>query len=274
MGHDLATARTLLFVPGDRPERFDKAVAAGPDVVIIDLEDAVVPGHKAAARDHVVRWIAGGGRAAVRVNSSGSPWYADDVAALATLGADSGLIGVVLPMADDADAVSALHGRTGSPVLALIETARGVLQAPVIASADGVVRLAFGALDFAADVRTDDPTLLSLTRAQLVLASRAAGLAGPVDTVTTDVSSGDLAADDARAAHAVGMAGKLCVHPRQVAPVAAAFRPTEGEIAWAQRVLAVATGGGVTVVDGDMVDEPVILRARDILGRAEASDEA
>ncbi|TWP35004.1 CoA ester lyase [Leekyejoonella antrihumi] len=270
----MATACTLLFVPGDRPERFDKAVAAGPDVVVIDLEDAVAPGHKLVAREHVTRWLTDGGRAAVRVNSAGSQWYADDVAALATLGQRTGLVGVVLPMADDPQAATRLHQGTNVPVLALIETARGVLRASKIAEADGVVRLAFGALDFAADAGTDDPTTLAVARAQLVLASRAAGLEGPLDSVTTDVSSGGAAGADARSAEAVGMAGKLCVHPCQVGPVAAAFAPSPDQVEWARRVLSAGSAGGVTVMDDAMVDEPVLLRARRILQRAVGKDQS
>lgn len=266
---DLSDARTMLFVPGDRPERFDKAVAAGADVVIIDLEDAVTAERKSEARDHVIRWLHDGGRAAVRINSAGSRWYADDVAALAAVGPTSGLVGVVLPMAERADAATALHEATRAPVLALVETARGVLAAASIASAVGVVRLAFGALDLAADIGTDDVTVLATTRAQLVLAARAAGLDGPVDSVTQDVSTGERAGADARVARAVGMTGKLCVHPRQVQPVAAAFRPTADEIDWARRVLRAGEGKGVSVVDGQMVDEPVLLRARRILRSSE-----
>ena len=267
---DLATARTLLFVPGDRPERFDKAAAAGADLVIIDLEDAVRAEGKEQARDAVHSWLAdhsAGHRACVRVNAVDTPWHDDDLAVLRGL-----VAGVVLPMAADAFAATAVHRATDAPVLAIVETARGVLRCGELAEAEGVVRLAFGALDLAADLGTDDPETFARVRTQLVLASRAAGLDGPVDSVTTDVTDGAAAGRDAVAGKAAGMRGKLFVHPRQVAPVAAAFAPDEAEVAWARRVLEAGEGGGigggVAVLDGAMVDEPVLARARRILADA------
>ena len=262
----LATARTLLFVPGDRPERFDKAVAAGSDVVVVDLEDAVRGGHKERAREAVCAWLAGqpaGHRACVRVNAAGTPWHDDDLAALRGLAA-----GVVLPMAASAFDATAVHRSTQAPVLALVETARGVLEAAAIAAAEGVVRLGFGALDLAAELGTDDPETFARVRTQLVLASRAAGLEGPVDSVTTDITDADVAGRDALAGRRVGMGGKLCVHPRQVVPVAAAFAPDVAEVVWARRVLDAGEGGGVAVLDGAMLDEPVLARARRILEQA------
>lgn len=259
---DLGTARTLLFVPGDRPERFDKAAAAGADVVLLDLEDAVPVEHKAEARAAVVSWLqehAG----CVRVNAVGTPWHDEDLAALRGLAA-----GIVLPMAADASEVAAVCRTTGAPVLALVETARGVLDARAIAGVEGVVRLALGALDLAADLGTDDADTLARVRTDLVLASRAAGLVGPVDSVTTDVTEPEVAGREARASRAAGMAGKLCIHPRQVAAVAAAFVPGDDEVAWARRVLAAGAAGGVAVLDGAMVDAPVLARARLILEEA------
>lgn len=266
MSRDLATARTLLFVPGDRPERFDKAAAAGADVVIVDLEDAVPGEHKEQARDAVRDWLADAAPdhgACVRVNAAGTPWHDEDLAVLRGLTA-----GIVLPMAASAFDAAAVHQAVEAPVLAIVETARGVLEAAAIADAEGVVRLAFGALDLAADLGTDDADTFARVRTQLVLASRAAGLEGPVDSVTTDVTDGDAAGRDALAGRGVGMRGKLCVHPRQVGPVAAAFAPDQAEVAWAKRVLEAGEGGGVAVLDGAMVDEPVLARARRILEQA------
>lgn len=257
-----AMARTFLFVPGDRPERFDKAAGAGADLVILDLEDAVRADHKEEARAEVAGWLAATGRACVRINAAGTPWHDDDLAALAGL---PGLLGVVLPMADDAAVAAEVGSRVGVPVMAIIETAAGVLRAAEIAAADGVVRLAFGALDLATDLRTEDPATFARVRTDLVLASRAAGLEGPVDSVTADLTDGDQAGRDARAGRAVGMAGKLCVHPKQVRCVAEAFAPDQAELEWARRVLAAGQDGGVAVVDGTMIDEPVLLRARALL---------
>lgn len=262
---ELATARTLLFVPGDRPERFAKAAASGADVVVLDLEDAVRAGHKEQAREEARCWLAAGNPACVRVNAAGTPWHDDDLAALR---GSAGLAGVLLPMAESAFDATAVHRAVDAPVLVIVETARGVLRCGELADAEGVVRLALGALDLAADLGTDDPDTLARVRTQLVLASRAAGLAGPVDSVTTDVTDGGVAGRDAAAGRAVGMRGKLCVHPRQVAAVAAAFVPDPAELEWAGRVLEAGQDGGVAVVDGQMVDAPVLARARRILAEA------
>lgn len=262
-----AFARTFLFVPGDRPDRYDKAAAAGADLIVLDLEDAVGAEAKDDARSQVVGWLSSGGSGCVRINAVGTAWHEADVEALAGV---PGLEGILLPMADDAAAASALHRRLGTPVVAIVETAAGVLRAAQLAAADGVVRLVLGALDLAADLRTDDPATFARVRTDLVIASRAAGLHGPVDSVTTRLDDGARPAADARAGRDVGMAGKLCVHPRQVAPVAEAFAPDAAEIDWARRVLAAARDGGVTVVAGTMVDEPVLARARYLLEGAEA----
>lgn len=260
---DLSTARTLLFVPGDRPERFDTAVASGADLVILDLEDAVRPSHKSQAREEVGRWL-GANRACVRINAVDTPWHTDDLAAVRGLTA-----GIVLPMAASALDAATVHRMADAPVMTIIETARGVLQAAAITEAVGVVRLAFGALDLAADIGTDDSETFARVRTQLVLASRAAGLEGPVDSVTTDLADGGEAAGrDALVGKAAGMRGKFCVHPRQVDPVAAAFAPDQTELEWARRVLEAGANGGVAVVNGVMVDEPVLARARNFLEEA------
>lgn len=260
-------ARSFLFVPGDRPERFDKAAAAGADVVIIDLEDAVGAEHKASAREAAVAWLGRGGAACVRVNATDSPEHEADLAALG--GAD-GLMAVVLPKSADAAVASSVVQRTGAPVVALVESAAGMLRAAEIAAADGVARLAFGHLDYAVDLGSDNSrTAMLHARSTLVLASRAAGLPGPVDGVT--VALDDPAALDADIAHAreLGLTGKLLIHPRQVEATHSAYRPSEQEVAWAHRVLDAVDGssGGAVQVDGDMVDAPVIARAHDIVRR-------
>ena len=268
-----ASARTLLFVPGDRPDRFDKAAAAGADLVVLDLEDAVAPDAKDRARNEVVGWLrTTTAPAAVRVNVADSPWHDADLAALAELCTLADLpCTVVLPKAQDpalvAAAVAALGD--GSAVIVLLETARGILRAEQIAAVPGVVRLALGTYDLAAQlgVDPDDTSAMAAARGALVLASAAAGLAGPVDGVTGDVRATDRLVTDVRRAAALGFAGKLCIHPAQVAPTAAAFAPGADEVVWAQRVVAAAeaAGDGVLLVDGRMVDRPVVDRARRIL---------
>lgn len=267
-GVDAALARTLLFVPGSRPDRFDKAVAAGADLVVIDLEDAVPEESKESAREAVAGWLAQAEHgAAVRVNGTATEHFGADLTALA--GAP-GLAAVVVPMADDPAALTRAHEETGVPVVALIETATGIVRAAELAAVPGVVRLAFGHLDFAADIGSDTGhDAMLMARSTLVVASRAAGLAGPVDGVTTDLDDPAVATADASRAAGLGFAGKLCIHPRQVETVNAAFAPSAEELSWARRVLAVAAeaGSGAVRVDGQMVDAPVLIRARQLLSR-------
>lgn len=266
-----ALARTLLFVPGDRPERFPKAAASGADLVVCDLEDAVAPTDKDGARVAVAGWLAAHGRAAVRVNAVDTEWYAADRDALSGL---PGLAAVVVPKAEDPEALAALGSQLGGiPLIALVETALGLHRAAELASAHGVVRLAFGAIDFALDAGTaEDDEALLYARSHLVVASRVGGLAQPVDGVTVVLDDADAAARDAARARRLGFGGKLCIHPRQVAPVNAAFSPTAAEIEHARRVVAAAGAGAATRVDGQMVDVPVLERAQRLLARAELFD--
>lgn len=266
MNTGLTTARSLLFVPGNRPERFVKAVSSGADLVVCDLEDAVTDGDKASARASVADWLASGAQAAVRINAVGTPEHADDLAALAGI---VGLAGVIVPMAEHADALAiVIQALPGVPVLALIETARGLRAAQELASVPGVVRLGIGHLDLAFDLGADpDDPLLTHARVELVISARAAGSAAPVDGVTTDVKQIELVRADSLRARRSGFGGKLCIHPAQVGEVNTAFAPSVDEIQWATRVLAVSQEG-VAVVDGQMVDAPVIARARGIAARS------
>ena len=263
-----AVARTLLFVPGNQPERFAKAAATVADLVIVDLEDAVPNESKATARDAVAQWLSADGRAAVRVNNTRGVHYQQDVTALAGL---PGLAAVVVPMADDPAALAILHKRLGPDVeiVALIETALGVVRVIELASTPGVSRLAFGHLDFAADIDSsiEDEAML-MARSALVVASRAARLPGPVDGVTTALDDPSVSGADAARARSLGFAGKFCIHPKQVDVVNAAFSPSGAEIAWAHRVIGASVAGGAVRVDGHMVDAPIILKAQSILARA------
>ena len=269
-----ASAATWLFVPGDRPDRFAKAAAAGADLVVLDLEDAVAAQDKDTARSAVANHLRDGGAGVVRVNAVGTAPHDADVEAIA--GAP-GLRAVMVPMADSATALSAVARATGAPVVALVETADAVLRARELAGAVGVERLALDAIDLCLDIDAveEDRTLL-FARSGLVFASRAAGIAAPVDGVTVD-SGGEVAGADATAARRLGFGGKLCIHPRQIAAVAEAFAPSEKEVAWARRIVEAVSasagdsGGsapGAVLVDGAMVDKPVVDRARRILDRA------
>jgi citrate lyase subunit beta/citryl-CoA lyase len=267
-----ATARTWLFVPGDRPERFDKAAASGTDVIVLDLEDAVGADHKDAARAHVAAWLPSApAPAAVRINAVGTPWHEADLAALR-----HGPVTVMLPKAEDPDTVAAVVAAlpTDSVVVALLETSAGVLNAPTIAKVPGVRRLALGTFDLAAELGVDPDHRPGMAgpRSALVLASAAASLPGPVDGVTGDVRDHDRLVADVEASSAIGFAGKLCIHPGQVAPAAAALAPSADDIAWATRILAAVAEAdhGVVVVDGRMVDAPVISRAQRIAASGSA----
>lgn len=257
-------ARSLLFVPGDRPDRFVKAAACGADAVIIDLEDAVAPDHKPAALDNALRWLAEGHDALVRVNAAGTPWHATEVAALTSTTAL-----LVVPKADAVE-LEHVHHAVGDRIIALVETARGVRDADLVASAPGVVRVALGNVDLAAELGVDPSShaALAYARGRLVAACAAAAIAAPIDGVTTALDAPDILARDLGITREMGFGAKLCIHPRQVDAVNAALRPSEDELAWAHRVLAAASSDGVSVVDGVMVDPPVLARAQQLAARA------
>lgn len=267
---DACGAITWLFVPGDRPDRFDKAGASGAGAVICDLEDAVAPEAKSHARREVAGWLAGAGAAWVRINAVGTAWYDEDIAALT---GSPGLQGVVVPKAESAIALRALSERLGDggAVIALVETALGIHHAYDIAQCDVVDRLAFGSIDFAIDIDADESAdSLLLARSTLVIASRVANKPAPIDGVTTDLHDAAVVQAAAQRACRAGFGGKLCVHPDQLVPVAAGFRPSEKDVRWAQDVVRQAQQStvGVSAVGGVMIDKPVLERAQRILERA------
>ncbi|WP_245718184.1 HpcH/HpaI aldolase/citrate lyase family protein [Nocardia miyunensis] len=265
----LATARSFLFVPGDRPDRFDKAVGVGPDVVIIDLEDAVAADRKDAAREYAVEWLSRGGRAMVRVNGAGTAWHADDVEALRATGAP-----VMLPKAQSADVLGDVVARLGyGSVVALVETARGIRDIDAVCAAEGVVRVALGNVDLSAElgVDPDSHTALAHVRGKLVLGAIAAGLPAPIDGVSTAFDEPERLERDLAHAKELGFGGKLCIHPKQVSVVNDGFLPTEAEKAWAERILGATRGiDGVAVLDGAMIDAPVIRRAERLAANSAA----
>lgn len=271
-------ARSLLFVPGHQPARFDKACASGADAVVLDLEDAVPPDRKDEARTQVGAWLAARRNDAatpvigVRINAADTPWHAADV----ELCARAGIEALMLPKAEDAAVLHAIA--TALPTAALwplIETARGIDRLAGIASAMHVQRLVFGSIDFQADLDIEaddegDGLELLFYRSKIVLASRLAGLQAPVDGVSTAIDQSPRLEAEARRARALGFGAKLCIHPKQVASVNQGFSPVPERIAWAQRVLAAdaASGGAPVAVDGKMVDRPVVLKAQAVLRAA------
>lgn len=262
-------AQSYLFVPGNQPARFDKALASGADAVIIDLEDAVEPGAKLAARDAIAQWVSPERPVLVRINARHTPWFEADAA----LGALKGVAGIVLPKAERADDVCAAVAlaRRRVPVYPLIESAHGMWNALDVAKAPCVERLMFGTLDFIADMgMSDDGVSLNHFRSQLTLISRVAGIGSPVDGVTPDIHDGERIRRDAFNGKQLGFGAKLCIHPNQIAFVHTCFRPSDEEVRWARKVLDAMRGakGGVVTVDGKMVDRPVLLRAERIAALA------
>jgi citrate lyase subunit beta/citryl-CoA lyase len=263
--------RSLLFVPANKPDLAAKATRSGPDVVTLDLEDAVPPAGKAEARvalQEAAAALVGQVAVCVRVNPPGTEWFADDVAAL-----PDGLEAVVVPKLESVEQLDAVATALGERnVLAGIETVRGVLDARALLRPP-VTACYFGAEDYIADlggVRTDENREVEVPRALLAMAARLGGVPA-LDMVTTDFRDDDRFVAEARAARALGYAGKLCIHPAQVALANEAFRPSAQELEWARGLLDVfaAAGGEAVAYEGQMVDEPVAARARAILAAAE-----
>lgn len=272
-----AAAVTALFVPGDRPERFRKATGSPADVVIIDLEDAVASDAKASALAAILEHLAPVAdqvRALVRVNAEGAPTLTEELGSLRRLAVrpGHGLLGLVLAKAESpaflSEVTAAFAGAGGPPLafVALIESAVGVQNAPELARVPGVTRLAFGAIDYALDINAGSgDRVLDYARSVLVVASRAAGLEAPLDSPSVQIKDAHSVSESAVLARQFGFGGKLCIHPAQLEPVAAAFRPTAAEIDWAYSVID-ATGGAAQV-NGQMIDRPVTVRAERILAR-------
>ena len=270
------SARSYLFVPGNRPDRFEKARASGADVVILDLEDAVAPADKPAARLSVENWLrAAAGRVAIalRINAANTEWFAGDLA----LCRQPGVAAVLLPKAERLEdlARTAAGLAAGAALIPIIESAIGMRDAEHLAAAGAVQRLAFGTLDFAVDLglSIDDEGAqdeLASFRSHLVLVSRVAQLQAPIDGVTTAFSDETRLDADVRRARRFGFGAKLCIHPRQIAAVHLGFAPTPSQREWAERVLAAIAGsaGAAVQVDGVMVDRPVVLQAEAIIAQA------
>jgi len=270
--------RSYLFVPASRPERIGKALSAGADAVIVDLEDAVAPDAKADARVGLTAPWSGlqtqarmaGVRLLVRVNGADTMWFADDLAWCRAHAVHD----IVLPKAD-VTALAALRASLPDvPCHALLETAAGFADLRDVARAPGVARLLFGSIDLMFDLDVaDDGEPLHAFRSQLVAHSRAAGLPAPVDGVCTAIGDAEALAADTARARRFGFGAKLLIHPNQVAGVHAALAPSADEVAWARRVVeqAAAAQGAAIAVDGKMVDRPVLERALRIVAATSAT---
>ncbi|MDM0116032.1 CoA ester lyase [Variovorax sp. J22R133] len=264
-----ASARSFLFVPANRPERFEKALKSGADVVILDLEDAVPAQDKAMAREGIAGlWprITQHDVAVVsRINAEGSPAWEADIELAHQL---PGIAAIMLPKAETATTLQFLDERLSHVrILPLIESAAGLENIKAISRMSNVLRLVVGHIDFMADTGIacgEDERELDPLRFAVSMASRCAGLAPPVDGVTVQTGDADRLAADTRRAKRFGFAGKLCIHPQQVAGIHAALAPSDEEVLWARRVVeADASSNGAAVqLDGRMVDLPVVLQAR------------
>ncbi|KAB8195264.1 CoA ester lyase [Nonomuraea phyllanthi] len=262
---------TWLYVPGDRPERFPKAVASGADVVIIDLEDAVAPARKDEARANAVAYLSGARDAGVavhvRVNDLATGRGRADLAAVGDL-AD----GVRLPKVESAAVLDAV---TGAPAYALLESAAGVLAAREIAAHPKVAGVALGEQDLAAELAVTDGRALDHLRLQVVLAAAAAHLPPVPMSVFPDVKDEAGLLASCLAGRALGLFGRAAIHPRQIPVIRRAFRPGEEETARAAEIVEAAERaersgtGAVALPDGRFVDAPIVARARRTLTLAE-----
>lgn len=274
---DPELARSWLLVNAAQPERFQPAEDSAADIVILDIEDAVAPKDKDQARADAVAWLTSGHTGWVRLNGYGSRWWEQDVEALAAalpahLGgpvAEGGLAGVVLAMVESTDHVNETARRLpGVPVVALVETARGLQRIDSIAAAKGTFRLAFGIGDFRRDTGLgESPLALAYTRSQFTIAARATGLPGAIDGPTVGSTGVKLAEATAVTAE-FGMTGKLCLAPEQCAAVNEGLSPSQEELAWAHEFLADFEADGGEIRNGS--DLPRKARAEKILGLASA----
>lgn len=274
--------RSVLFSPGDRPDMLRKAGGSGADVIVFDLEDAVAPPAKEAAREAVAEVLADttfdpACEVFVRVNDL--PTAREDVAAI--LDEDAAAPdGLVLPKVEKADDIEALSAAVTSegvelPVFALIETATGVLRAESIGAAPATDALVFGAEDLAASLgatRTAEGTEVLYAREHVVLAARATGV-DAIDTIYTDIDDRDSLRAETEFALQLGYDGKLAIHPAQIEPIHEAFTPDADRLRWARRVLeASETEHGVFEIDGRMIDAPLVAQAERIVERAGESE--
>ena len=272
----LAAARSFLFAPASDEHKLRKALASEADVVVADLEDAVPFEQKDAARD-VVRSVLAERQTdslvAIRVNGADTAFFAADAALVQELRPDV----VVLPKATPRT-VGALD-KAGPPVVAIVETADGLRHAYEVASRPQVEALVVGTVDLGVELRLeprDDGLEILFARSKVVLDSAAAGVRGPVDRVFLDVRDGSGLEADTQFARSLGFRGKACIHPDQVEIVNRVFTPSDEELSQARRVVeayeqAVGEGEGVTALDGEMIDLPVVERARQVLALAERS---
>ncbi len=279
MSRTTAHVRSALFTPGTELARMRKAVTSGADLCIFDLEDSVPPERLADARRTVaaaVTELAADASVYVRVHSAASTDMAEDVQSIAL----DRISGIIVPKVASADEISRCRaairnsgGRDELPLIAIIESAAGVVNVGGIASSPGIFCLALGRFDLSADLGIDPDggsPALSAARAAVVLHSAAAGLHPPLDSPWLRIKDLDALREAANRARGDGFGGMLLIHPSHVPIVNEVFSPTAEEIAWATDIVAsadqaAADGRGAYARDGAMVDEAIVRRARGIL---------
>ena len=285
--------RSFLFAPGNHARKVEKVFDCGADHVILDLEDAVAKAEKVATRALVVEALKRPrkGGAYIRVNGFHTEFcYCDAVAVVGP-----GLDGIILPMVESREQIAAFDWLVGSlererglptggiDIIPIIETAKGIANARAIAAAGTrVKRMAFGAGDYTLDVNMEwtlGESELEHARAEMVVASRAAGLEAPIDTVWVHIKDLEGLANSAKRARQLGFQGKMCIYPPQVERVNAAFTPSETEVAFARRVVAAfeqaeREGSSSIQLDGYFIDYPIVYKAQRTLDLVRATEQA
>jgi citrate lyase beta subunit len=273
---DLTQLRSLLFAPGNDERKLEKALASEAHAVVCDLEDAVPPDEKDVARERTRRVLVATCKEPdrllrmVRINAVGTAYWEDDLKAVADLDLDA----IVLPKATP-ETVEAL-GDDGPPLIAIVETAAGLRLAYETARLRRVAALALGALDLGLELALEpreDGLEILYARSALVLDSAAAGIRAPFDVVRLDWHDEARLEAECRLARSLGLGGKLCIHPSQLPVVNRVFGPAAEDVTWARKVLeayeeGLATGRGAVALDGQMIDRPVVERARRLLAES------
>lgn len=264
--------RSLLFVPGARPERFEKALAAGADVTCIDLEDGTPPQSKDEARAATAAFVAER-PAAVRINGVGTPWFEADVEALKGI---AGLTLIMLPKAESAEQVALLSEKLGAghaPLWVVIESTEGLRNAWDIAAAPGLEGVLFGGADYSVDIGSDmEWDALAYARGRLVAACARAGVQ-LLDVPFLDVRDPDGLIAATRRVRAMGFTGRACIHPDQVRGVHEALTPTPAQVEHANKVVEIfeAAQGGPALLNGKLIDLPILRAAERVLDTAKRS---
>ncbi|GAB2634819.1 CoA ester lyase [Prescottella soli] len=258
---DASYARSWLLVPADKPERFTEAFESAADAVILDLEDAVIASKKDIARAELTRWTRSGGRAWVRINDATTEHWHNDLTAIAAL---DNIEGVMLAKTETAEQVDATAQRLnpGTRIIALVETAAGMVAATSIAQSTAIFRLAFGSGDYRRDTGMgESPLAMAYPRSHLTAASRAAGLPGPIDGPTVSFMQSVLE-DETLTAASLGATGRICMRPEQASAVNKILSPTDHDACWARKVIDTLGEDGARVSDGS--DLPRLARTRRI----------